>query len=230
MENYYNCIYMYTSPSGKKYIGKAVDFNRRHNEHIYSSHREKAVDYNVPFHKAIRKYGIENFIINILKENLTDDELRYWEDYYIETLDTYVNHNKGYNIAKGGQGGDLTKGKTEEENNERKRKISEKNSGKNNAMYGKQRPKHSKRMNGKNNPNIGNLIDRYDKENNLIDTKYRFEYKDMGFNADSISSCCQWYECGENKEEWFKIHKNHPCKTVGLKGEKFIFKYHKDIE
>ena len=35
MENHYNCIYMYTNLiNGKKYVGKAKDFDVRHNQHL----------------------------------------------------------------------------------------------------------------------------------------------------------------------------------------------------
>ena len=67
MKNYYNYIYMYTNKiNGKRYIGQAKDFNNRHRRHINSSHdSNRKRDYNTPFHRAIRKYGIENFEIKI---------------------------------------------------------------------------------------------------------------------------------------------------------------------
>ena len=76
MENHYNCIYMYTNKiNGKRYIGQTIDFNKRHKKHISSSYNEKKeYDYNYPFHRAIRKYGIENFKIKILAENIPTQE------------------------------------------------------------------------------------------------------------------------------------------------------------
>ena len=69
--NYYNCIYLYINQiNNKKYVGQAKDFNKRHREHINESKRKCSKEYNLPFHSAIRKYGIENFDIIILKENL----------------------------------------------------------------------------------------------------------------------------------------------------------------
>ena len=70
--------------------------------------------------------------------------------------------------------------------------------------------------------NKGQLIDRFDLDGNYIDTLYQFEYANMGFNRRRISTCCVWYACGENKEEFHKIRKGEWCKSH--KG--FIFKYH----
>ena len=53
---------MYTNKiNGKGYVCKAQDFLKRKREHINSSYNKKSNDYNVPFHRAIRKYGIEKF-------------------------------------------------------------------------------------------------------------------------------------------------------------------------
>lgn len=57
----------------------------------------------MPIHKAIYKYGIENFSIEILEEcdiSLLDEK----EIYYIELLNS--NDKKiGYNVSKGGSRG-----------------------------------------------------------------------------------------------------------------------------
>ena len=128
MENHYNCIYCYTNKvNGKKYVGQAKDFNKRHRGHIKASYnKNRKREYNIPFHNAIRKYGIENFEIEILKDNLQNqDELNYWEKYYITEFDLLAKNGKGYNLALGGEGGNTLAGKTEEEVAEIKRKQSE---------------------------------------------------------------------------------------------------------
>ena len=133
MGNHFNCIYMYTNKiNGKRYVGQAVNFNRRHNTHISDSYNEKAkYDYNVPFHRAIRKYGIENFEIKILAENIsTQEKMNEYERFFIKRYDTLCKNNKGYNIASGGSNGNPLEGKTEEEIEQWKQKLSESHKGK----------------------------------------------------------------------------------------------------
>ena len=165
-ENYYNCIYMYENKiNGKKYIGKAKNFNIRHKQHIKSSYNENnSRDYNCCFHRAIRKYGINNFKIKILAENLTNKQMNDYEKFFIKRYNTLSKNNNGYNIAEGGEGGNLFVGKTDEEMNEFKEKISKKakerlknkenhpmygthRDGKDAPMYGKHHTEESKKKN-----------------------------------------------------------------------------------
>ena len=209
---------------GSDILGQFKNFKKRHMSHICSSNNKNDISYDYPFHRAIRKYGIENFEIIIIKENLTDCAMNMLENYYIEKFDLYAKNGKGYNTAKGGNGGSKFKGKTDEEmkefgnkiskiqkgkevSEETKRKMSESKKGENNHMYGKKLSKEDKIKKSK---AIGaSLIERWDKKGNLIDIKYQFEYKEMGFDAANIRRCCLGKQ-------------NHH------KG--FIFKYHKDIE
>ena len=102
MKNYINCIYMYINKNnGKKYIGQTVDFNRRHKQHINASlSNMNDYDKNTPIHRAMRKYGIDNFSISIIEE-CSDIEINEKEIYWINKLNTYSN---GYNATKGGDG------------------------------------------------------------------------------------------------------------------------------
>ena len=122
MNNHYNCIYMYVDKiNGKCYIGQAKDFNKRHSKHLHSSKSKNDKDYKLPIHNAIRKYGIDNFNIIILKENLdTQCLLNLYECYYIKKDNTLSKNNNGYNISSGGSNGNNFAGKTEEEMNEMK--------------------------------------------------------------------------------------------------------------
>lgn len=143
MNNHFDCIYCYTNKvNGKKYVGQTKDFNKRHNQHKNESFNENAKGYNHYFHKAIRKYGFDNFEVEILKENLQcQDELNYWECYYINEFDTLATNKKGYNIGSGGNNGNPYAGKTKEEmeaifNDEWRQKQSKSKKGENNPMYG----------------------------------------------------------------------------------------------
>lgn len=80
------------------YIGQATNISLRIYQHIHASFSENAKDYNYPLHKAIRKYGIDNFTLEILEEcseQLLNSRERYWVAFY----DTYKN---GYNQTAGG--------------------------------------------------------------------------------------------------------------------------------
>ena len=98
-------IYKYTNKiNGKIYIGKTINVERRKKEHL----KDRRVD--VPFHRAIDKYGIENFdfeVIFVADSTLKNTELNYVlnekESYYI----SYYNSNNkkfGYNLTSGGDG------------------------------------------------------------------------------------------------------------------------------
>ena len=129
MDNHYNCIYMYINKiNGHKYVGQAINFNRRYKQHIHSSKNKNMKDYNYPLHIAIRKYGIENFEIIILKENIkTQCLINLYECYYIEKYNCLS--NKNYNCSSGGSNGYSLAGKSEDELKEIYQKISDSNKG-----------------------------------------------------------------------------------------------------
>lgn len=248
MNNHYNCIYMYINKiNNKKYVGQAKNFNRRHRKHISSSYNEKEkYHYSLPFHCAIRKYGIENFDIKILAENIESKEkLDEYEKFFIKRYDTLANNKNGYNIADGGSNGNAFAGKTENEMKEIKNKISKIRienglaKGYNNPMYGKKHSDESKQKmskkakerlkNKENNPRYGtgNKIEQWSNDNKYIIKIYNnVNEVSSEFNVSNTMICnvCNFWKINCNKEEWFKTHKNRPSKTS--KG--FIWKYHKD--
>lgn len=93
-------IYKHTSPSGKEYIGQTIfTMESRFKGHISTANSGS----NFQFHQAIRKYGADNFISEILIDNIESVlEANSIETYYISFYDTYVN---GYNMTKLGFGG-----------------------------------------------------------------------------------------------------------------------------
>lgn len=88
-------VYMHTSPSGKRYIGiTCLKPERRWANGLGYS--------KCPYmSKAIKKYGFENFLHEILYTNLTKKEAEQKEIELIAYYDT-TNRNKGYNVEFGG--------------------------------------------------------------------------------------------------------------------------------
>jgi hypothetical protein len=97
-------VYKVTSPSNKVYIGltkKTLDFRMRQHVNI-SRTNPKSI-----FHKAILKYGINNLICEVVKNNLSRNEA---EELEIELIKLYKSTDTkfGYNMCKGGHGGDIS--------------------------------------------------------------------------------------------------------------------------
>ncbi len=146
-------IYKHTSKtSGKSYIGKTMfTAEERFRGHIKSV----TAGSTTHFHKAIRKYGKEDFVTEVLIDGLTDPKvLTIMEQYYICKYDSF---RKGYNKTIGGEGAVGLK-----HSDETKAKLSALRSGENNYYYGKRRPEHAAamriRMAGKNNPMYGKEV------------------------------------------------------------------------
>lgn len=96
-----NLIYKITNlVNGKSYIGKtSKTLDQRFTEHKIEAFRSRAE--KRPLYSAMRKYGIENFKIELIEDNLSDDLINEREIYWIEFYKTY--HN-GYNATIGGDG------------------------------------------------------------------------------------------------------------------------------
>lgn len=125
-------IYKITNKINNKiYIGQVYNktIQNRFNRHI----GEANINSKSYIGRAIAKYGKENFIVEEIDKANSLEELNnkeiYWIKYYNST-----DHNIGYNLTPGGDGGNTYLCKTKEELDEIKKKISKSNSGKNNGM------------------------------------------------------------------------------------------------
>lgn len=87
-----NCI------NKKKYIGITKNFRDRVSQHKHAAFVKKI---KYPFYSAIRKYGFENFIFNIVRDNLTMEDAVLIEK---ELIKEYKSIHCCYNIAEGGIG------------------------------------------------------------------------------------------------------------------------------
>lgn len=88
--------------NGKSYIGiTKLSINERWNVHISNSRKPK-----YPLHLAIAKYGFESFTVILLEENEDRTVISGLEEPTIQRLKTHITQH-GYNVAKGGIGGDL---------------------------------------------------------------------------------------------------------------------------
>lgn len=90
-------VYMHTSPNGKRYIGITCQDN------LYRRWGSNGCGYadNEHFWRAIKKYGWNNFIHEVLFEDLTEKEAKQKEIELIAFYDS-TNPNNGYNITPGG--------------------------------------------------------------------------------------------------------------------------------
>lgn len=91
-------IYKITNKkNGKLYIGQSVrDLSIRWKEHLSEA---KGSRYNFPLYRAIRKYGEDNFELDILQKCSSLEELNEFEEYWIKF---YKSNVIGYNADTGG--------------------------------------------------------------------------------------------------------------------------------
>ena len=98
MEEKRGYIYKHTNLINHKiYIGQTTQQPEKRWGNGLSQYR-----HNKHFFAAIKKYGWDNFSHQILKEGLSQEELNYWEKYFISYYDS-TNKEKGYNILLGGE-------------------------------------------------------------------------------------------------------------------------------
>jgi group I intron endonuclease len=123
--------------NNKKYVGITTrTIKRRFNQHIWESKGRCLWAIN----KAIRKYGEENFTIDLVEElyNITEKELFLKESFYIDKYNTLVDNKCGYNLVKCDNNKLIVSEAT-------RRKMSELKKGEHHPLYGKHHPNEVKK-------------------------------------------------------------------------------------
>ena len=88
--------------TNKIYVGKSESsVETRWKEHCRAAFLPSHGDYNFPFHRAIRKYGIDNFIVETIDKTDDSEEIKEKEKYWINFYNSYY---QGYNATLGGDG------------------------------------------------------------------------------------------------------------------------------
>ena len=92
-------IYIFTSPSGKQYVGRDVNLPNRAKIHFSGK------NFECPYiHRAIEKYGVDAFDVKIIRyPGISDEALNAVERWKIRQLQTVA--PKGYNLTEGGDSG-----------------------------------------------------------------------------------------------------------------------------
>lgn len=90
----FSAIYLWTNQvNGKVYVGQTQNFYERMRQYIRGNDSGRVIG------KAFAKYGMDNFIIDVLEKDvpleMLDEREQYWMDYY----ESY-NGDVGYNICR----------------------------------------------------------------------------------------------------------------------------------
>ena len=94
-------IYKITNKiNGKVYIGQAINIHYRFTRHKNDAFDLNNRQYHSALYQAIRKYGIENFIFEVIEE-CAPDKLDEKEIHYIAQYESFG--PKGYNLTPGGR-------------------------------------------------------------------------------------------------------------------------------
>ena len=94
-------IYKYTNLlNGMVYIGQTKQtLEQRDNKH------QQQLSDNTFFHRAMKKYGRNNFLLELVEDNIPFNQLNEKEKYYINYFNSFYTLGKGYNLTQGGQWG-----------------------------------------------------------------------------------------------------------------------------
>lgn len=142
-------VYKITNLKNKKvYIGKTSNSNpiNRWARHLYNARNKTTASYQYQaLHKAITKYGEDNFTFEIIEQCETEDQSLLQEQFWIKQYDSFGKN--GYNLTAGGEGSSGFKHSAETiQKMSAMRKG--KQTGRENSFYGKTHTKQAKKIIG----------------------------------------------------------------------------------
>lgn len=121
--------------NGKSYIGKTIgNPEERLNRHLYLS----TTGVETYFYSAIRKYGLENFLVEVLQEASSEKELNDLEVLWIKE------QKPEYNMTSGGDGGNTSSSPNYKKSMKLRSLLI---TGENNPFYGKRHSEETKEKN-----------------------------------------------------------------------------------
>lgn len=93
---------IYNKVNGKSYVGQTIKSSEeRWQEHLQHTNGTHINDQSKVLYKAMRKYGTDNFVFEVLQDNIdTYEQLDKAEIYWIDYYDSFLH---GYNATRGGQ-------------------------------------------------------------------------------------------------------------------------------
>ena len=228
-------IYSITNKiNNKRYIGVTTNFYNRKRVHLWAMKNLKHK--NEKLLEAVKKYGFENFSIDIIEESEGDwIEALKKENYYINFYDS---HNNGYNRSDGFDGSSLYKPSEEilikqsermkgnkywlgrKHTDEEKKKISEANKGKFVSEESRRKMSEARKgkMTGKDNPFYG--------KHHTEEFKKKISKKVLQFTLDGVF-IREWestMECGRNGFSQSAVCECCQGKRKSHKGFCFMYK------
>ena len=84
--------------NNKVYIGQSIDIHRRWKDEKVNAFSTQSTEYQTLKSKAFRKYGLENFLFEVIEEcspSMLNEREIYWINYY-------SSYTEGYNMTMGG--------------------------------------------------------------------------------------------------------------------------------
>lgn len=97
----YSNIYIITNlVNDKKYIGQSIDVSSRWRQHVKDSKNNRLKSRYL--YSSFNKYGIKNFNLETIEENVPINRIDEREKYWISYYNTFAPN--GYNLTHGGEG------------------------------------------------------------------------------------------------------------------------------